>query len=494
MALFGKKNQGGKDKDASQPEGFVPKPDKAQRWVAQGSQIADTGNFTYALTCYASAVKLDPANLETHKRMFEAAIGHFSAGGKPASRKELKDVDGPHPSDKVAVAELAWMRDVNNYALAMKLLDASIKAELEELSGWLAPKAFNMLKKAKKQSKSEYVKARNLFAAANAWDEAFEAGQIAAKLDPNDTNLVQELKQLTAQRAIIAGGYEKAASEKGAFRSAVRDIDEQQRLEDESSVTGGSADDRAVEAARSQLEATPDSPESVNKLAKLLLRMNTPESRAEAVELYLDAHQRLGQYQFRMSAGDLRIADAEERLRTATQRAENPPDDVPAADLEAERHQASEALIDLRQAEFTERSEKYPTDRGIKFQLGNIQFDRGDFEGAMANFQDCKDEPKFRVHSAHRLGNCFAEEGWFKEAVSEYKEAQESIDATNRDLELPIKYDMMVALISLAREQASRDLADEAADICSEIVRKNIKYRDIRDRRREIDELAKSMS
>ncbi|MEC9234572.1 MAG: hypothetical protein VX403_11735, partial [Planctomycetota bacterium] len=63
-----------------------------------------------------------------------------------------------------------------------------------------------------------------------------------------------------------------------------------------------------------------------------------------------------------------------------------------------------------------------------------------------------------------------------------------------RDLELPIKYDMMVALISLAREQASRELADEAADICSEIVRKNIKYRDIRDRRREIDELAKSMS
>ena len=40
----------------------------------------------------------------------------------------------------------------------------------------------------------------------------------------------------------------------------------------------------------------------------------------------------------------------------------------------------------------------------------------------MANYQDCKDEPKYCVHSAHRLGNCFAEEGWFKEASSEYKE------------------------------------------------------------------------
>ena len=203
-------------------------------------------------------------------------MGHFTSGGKAASRKELKDVDGPHPSDKVAVAELAWMRDVNNYALAMKLLDAAVKAELDEFSAWLAPKNLNMLKKAKKQSKSDYVKARNLFAEASAWDEAFEAGQIAAKLDPSDTNLVQELKQLTAQRAIISGGYEKAASEKGAFRSAVKDIDEQQRLEDEASVTGGSADDRALESAREQLAASPNSPEAVNKLAKLLLRLNTP--------------------------------------------------------------------------------------------------------------------------------------------------------------------------------------------------------------------------
>ena len=493
MALFGKKNQNANE-GGGEDEGFVPRPEKAQRWVSQAKQIADTGNYTYALTCYASAVKLDPTDLNTHKLMFEAAVGHFTSGGKAASRKELKDVDGPHPSDKVAVAELAWMRDVNNYALAMKLLDAAVKSELEEFSAWLAPKNLNMLKKAKKQSKSDYVKARNLFAEASAWDEAFEAGQIAAKLDPSDTNLVQELKQLTAQRAIISGGYEKAASKKGAFRSAVKDIDEQQRLEDEASVTGGSADDRALESAREQLAASPNSPEAVNKLAKLLLRLNTPETREEAVTLFLDAFERLGQYQFKMAAGDLRIADAEERLRTATNRCETPPDDVPEADLARELEEAGEALIVLKEAEFSERSEKYPTDRGIKFQLGNIQFERGDFEGAMANFQDCKDEPKYRVHSAHRLGNCFAEEGWFKEASSEYKEALDSMDATNRDLELPVKYDMMVALIALAREQSSKELADEAAEICSEIVRKNIKYRDIRDRRREIDELSKSMS
>ena len=493
MALFGKKKSDETEDGPEEPTGFVAKPQQAQQWIAQAKQIADTGNYTYALTCYASAVKLDPARLDIHTSMFEAAVGHFSSGGKPVTRKELKDVDGPGPVSKLAVYELAWMRDINNYSLALKFLDQANKAGQEQLGQWVAPKVLNMLKKSKKQNKGDYVKARNLFSSAGAWDEAFEAGSIATKMDPSDTALVQELKQLTAQRAIVAGGYEEAANEKGGFRSAVKDLDGQQRLEDESSMTGGATDDRALENARKEFDANEGTPEGVLKLAKILLRTNTEESREEAHAVYMEAFERLKQYRFRMLAGDLMLQKADERVRTATQAVENPPEDVPAGELASELEAAKSALTALRISEFGERSTQYPTDRNIKFQLGNVQISTGDHEGAMANFQECKDEPKYRVHSAHRLGNCFAAEGWHQEARAEYLEALESIDATNKELELPIKYDLMVALIELTREQKSREMADEAAEICSEIVRKDIKYRDIRERRREIDDLSKSM-
>ena len=493
MALFGKKKTDDTEPTPEEPTGFVAKPQQAQQWVAQARQIADTGNYTYALTCYASAVKLDPARLEIHTSMFEAAVGHFSSGGKPVTRKELKDVDGPGPVSKLAVYELAWMRDINNYALALKFLDQANKAGQEELGQWVAPKVLNMLKKSKKQNKGDYVKARNLFSGAGAWDEAFEAGTIATKMDPSDTALVQELKQLTAQRAIVAGGYQEAANEKGGFRSAVKDLDGQQQLEDESSMTGGASTDRALDAARKEFETKEGSAEAVLKLGKELLKSNTSELREEARQVYLEAFDRLKQYRFRMLAGDLMLQRAQERQRLAKQAVETPPADVPAGDLTSELEAAEAALTKLKIEEFGERAKQYPTDRNIKFQLGNVQISTGDHEGAMANFQECKDEPKYRVHSAHRLGNCFAAEGWHQEARAEYLEALEAIDATNKELELPIKYDLMVALIELAREQTSREMADEAAEICSEIVRKDIKYRDIRERRREIDDLSKSM-
>ena len=489
MALFGKKKQD--DGGGGGNNAFQPQPDKAKPWLDQAKHIADTGNFTYALTCYASALKLDPTPMSSHLAMYEAAVGHHNGGGSPASRKELKDVDGPGPIEKFATAELAWMRDLNNHNLALKLLDASVKANQMEFGQWLAPKVLNMIRRSKKPSKSDYVKAKNLFSGVGAWDEAFMAGEAAVKIDPSDAGLVQDLKQLTAQRAIVSGGYQDAATEKGNFRTAVKDLDEQQRLEDESAMVGGNADDRMVDVARKELEENMTSPEAVQKLAKTLLRKNTAEATEEAHDVYMAGFERLTQYRFRMAAGDIRLSQSKEKLREFKKAIEANPEDETARDRLAE---ARVAYTQLKAAEFAERATKYPTDRSIKFELGNVLFEQGDFESAMSNFQECKDEPKFRVPSAHRLGRCFAEEGWNQEAVAEYRDALESIDATTRDLELPIKYDMMVSLISLAGETRSRELAEEAAEICSAIVRKDIKYRDIRDRRREIDELTKSLS
>jgi tetratricopeptide (TPR) repeat protein len=489
VALFGKKKQDDGGDAESGNTAFTPQPQKAQRWLDQAKTIADTGNFPYALTCFVSAIKLDPTPMSSHLAMYEAAVGHHRSNGQPASRKELKDVDGPGPIDKFAAAEMAWMRDLNNHTLALRLLDACVKADQMEFGQWLAPKVLNMIRNSKKQSKSDYVKAKNLFSQVGAWDEAFMAGEAAVKIDPSDAGLVQDLKQLTAQRAIVSGGYEDAANEKGNFRTAVKDLEEQQRLEDESSILGGSADERAVEHARKELEENMGSPEAVQKLAKLLLRQNTAEATSDAHDVYMAGYERLKQYRFRMAAGDIRLHESEEKVRVLEKQLEETPDDETLRDRITA---ASADLTSLKAAEFGERAVKYPTDRAIKFELGNVLFEQGDFESAMANFQDSKDEPKFKVASAHRLGRCFAEEGWNQEAVAEYRESLESLDATSRDMELPIKYDMMVSLIALARDSRSRELAEEAAEICSAIVRKDIKYRDIRDRRREIDELSKS--
>ena len=51
----------------------------------------------------------------------------------------------------------------------------------------------------------------------------------------------------------------------------------------------------------------------------------------------------------------------------------------------------------------------------------------------------------------------------------------------------------MLSLIDLARENQSMEEAREAAEICSAIVRKDIGYRDIRTKRKEVDSLIKEI-
>ena len=65
------------------------------------------------------------------------------------------------------------------------------------------------------------------------------------------------------------------------------------------------------------------------------------------------------------------------------------------------------------------------------------------------------------------------------------------MDGTEKSLELPVKYDLTQALLESAKAEDSIDLAKQAKSICSEIARSDITYRNIREKRREVDELIK---
>jgi hypothetical protein len=67
------------------------------------------------------------------------------------------------------------------------------------------------------------------------------------------------------------------------------------------------------------------------------------------------------------------------------------------------------------------------------------------------------------------------------------------LGAGESDRELPIKYDLMVSLMELAKAEKNGTYAREAGEICSAIVRRDISYRDIRTKRKEIDALVKEM-
>lgn len=491
MAIFSWKKTAGDDKgggDGAGPNGggngeFKPQPEKARKWFDFAKTYADSTNYEAALHAYASGIKLDPDTMSAHEAIWDVGVKYMNMGGKPASGKEIREFEESHPVAKFAAAEFAWMKEITNASLAIKALDAAVKAGQLEFGKWVAPRIFNIALKQKKSSKGQWVTLKDLFKQVEAWTEAINALAKAKELDPRDAALDHEYKDLSAQRAMDQGGYDRASGKEGGFRSFVKDSEKQRQLiESEQIVTNQTTEERNLARAKDAYDKTPGVPDVIAQYGQLLKRHATPQGEQMAYEVYMKGYQDTGEYRFRMAAGDIRL----EQARRAADALEGKGD----ANALAE---ARKKVSELEAQEFEERVAKYPTNRDMKMRLGEIEYARGNFDNAMAQLQAAKDEPKLRVRAGHMLARCFASEGWHREAIDEFRDALQHVEGTDRDRELLVRYDLMLSLIEEARKTRGADLAREALEICSGIARKDITYRDIRAKRREIEELQKEI-
>lgn len=482
------------DSGTNGPAPFQPQPEKAAKFFEHARTVAGTGNHEYALRLFAGGLKFDPGNLAAHQTMYETAIQFFQGEGKPATSKDLKTIEGSGAVHAMVVAEYVWMRDLNNVTAALRLLEAAGKAEQPAFGQWLAPKMLNMLRKAmeKKPQKKVWVQAIEYFSSVEAWNEAFACGEEAQRADPTDSALEQRLRQLTAARAIQQGGYQQNFGQTGGFRGQVRDTEKQKQLEASNSLSGsGGSEEIAIEKAKADFDENPMSPEAINRYGSLLRKRGQPGDEDRSIEVFTLGFQRLSEYRFKMNADDVRIMQLRRAEREARNALEQAPDNP---SLQQAHENARMRMLEIEGDVYRERAVKYPTNRDIKADLGRVEYDLGKYEDAMAAFQAAKDDPRLRVQAAWMLGRCFAKAGWHSEAADEFREAIGALDSTQSDRELEIKYDLMNSLIALATAEKSGALAKEAAELCSTIVRKNIAFRDVRQKRKDVDELVRAFS
>ena len=190
-----------------------------------------------------------------------------------------------------------------------------------------------------------------------------------------------------------------------------------------------------------------------------------------------------------MEAADIKISMASLQItKMAEQLATNP-----SNELQEKYDEAVAEFHTFRKTEYQERAAKYPTDRKIRFQLGELAIEDKDINLAMECFQKAKDEPRLRVRAGQELGRCFASEGWYSEAAGEFKESIKALAGSDNETELSLRYDLMQSLAKKAKKDENIDLAREAMEICSGIARKDISYRDIRECRRNLEDLVKEL-
>ena len=496
MALFGlgKKSGGGKDggKDGGDPaalgddgHGFKRSLRNASRFFDYGDTAADSKNFDYAVECYIGGLRHDPDNMERHEQLHDIAKRRSVNGGKPMKAKPV----GPSLIDKMLRAEKAWACDWNNVEHMVEAVEAAVEAEqregeeanLAEVAYWIAGLAVDYnASPSSKPNRKAYLRIIDAMEKIGGFDIALLAAQRALHMKDEDS-LRDRIKDLTAQKYTMQSAE---GSGEGGFRKNIKDADEQARIQAELDTTGTQTD-KLIAAAREKFEANPEDTDLMQKLVDALLRPEDNEKDKEAVGLLMGAFEKTGQYRYKMKAGDVKLKQFNRVLRQLNDKAK-------AGDEQAKAklQDGLKKRLIFELQEFTERVKNYPTDLRMKFELAKRQYQAGQFDDAIGNFQDATREPKSRSAAHLFLGRCFVHKQWLTEAVSTLEKGIEQHPSSDDLIGKELRYDLMVAHMASASKDKDAEHAKKAQELASELLQTDINYKDIRAKMDEVRKLA----
>ena len=451
------------------PEPSEPNKGKGKKFFDRADQVAETGSWDFAIELYLEGILREPEAIDRgHGPLWKAALQRKAKGGKPAGFFEKnKYKAGKDPVSQLAAAEYLLGKDPGNEVHMEQFFKAARSAELPAVAKWM----LDLLVESQRQKP---VKARNkrlLQEMTKAFDELQEYDQAilacALLLETDRTNnVVQEtLKNLQTQKTIQKGGY---GDKNTSFTKGVKNMQEQLDASERDELV--QSDDfklREIEKKRADYLETPAAPGKINAYADALIAMADEGYENEAVDVLMKAYRDTNSYQYRMRVGEIRIKQAQRRVRKVKDSGDN------AAYAEAMKAQAQ-----LELEEFTERAANYPTDLTVKYELGRRQYALGQYDAAIGSLQQARRDARHAVRANIMLAKSFEKKGMHdREAVDTLEETLKG--QLLEDQEKEVRYLLGLLYIKTAQHpQAEQHL--------SRVTQIDYNYKDARTRLEQI--------
>lgn len=414
----------------------------------KGRVALDRKNYDYAMMIFCQLLDQEPGCLdcrealrvtqfrkaeETGQRSFFKKA--FGMTGDLAHLSKARMILKNNPGEAMSALEQVLNKDPQNVSAHQLMADAALSA------GYIRTALISLELLFNKLGQRDMAMARKL---ADVYSQAGlpgKAEEIYAQLvneNPDNLDLIQALKDVSASRTMKEGGYESAA-EGGTYRDALKSEDESKRLEQEARLVQTSDSSEAIiKNLEDKVAAEPTSLRWWRALADQYLRIKEYEKALSAYES-LKALLSVSDPQLSMNILKVKLRILDSQL--ASMDPQDPAQTEKIAELQKQR-------AEVEMAEVESLSEANPTDMIILFDLASLYFKNGKLGKAIQALQKTQNYPGKKIPSLLLLGQCFARRKMYDLAVRAYSNAladKKSMDEEKKELLylLGITYEMM---------------------------------------------------
>jgi len=485
--MFGKKSK--KDEDNSDsgapvPEAFSPK--KAKSFFDHAKTVHESGNYEYAMQLWLNGLGHDPTSMYGLNAFLKSSEIYAVENPKKGSKgiKSGLVLKGDVGKFLNSLLDFGLKRvDTNN---AIRVTESAAKINLKDAVKMLGEHALAMVQNDPKQKKDMFVKLLDAFEAVEVFNLAAIAGENACRLDQSDGDLQARVRNMLAQNTMSSGGYDN--DEEGGFRKNIRDADKQLEMAQQDSIAKtGSTKDAIVSTLEQEYKERPDDLPTLNKYAKALLDRGKGSDELKALTLFSKAFKETGVFRYRQQAGEIQVMRARRTIAKIEAQAQANPGDE---ELQSKLAKASVQMRKMEMDELRLQVENYPTELGLKYQLGKILFEQGEFQDSIEQFQEAQNDPKLRREVKNLIGKAFRRlGGWEDAAITSFEEALEGINDEKSELGMDIRYGLMDALQAKANKDRDLEIAERADKLAAAMAIQQFNFRDVRDRREQIKAL-----
>ncbi|MDI6449572.1 tetratricopeptide repeat protein [Anaerobaca lacustris] len=462
---------------ASQGEPAPPGPSDqgdlaaARTFFEKARAAAESKNYDYAIEMYLDGLQRAPDALEEgHLPLCELGLQRRGRGGKkPSMVDRVKRLRGRTPLEQMLNAEYLFAKDPDHTPYAEAMLKAAVEGGYHRTAHWIANLIFQTNNAIERPSLQTYLLLKECYKAMGQYDKAVAACQRAVRMRPDDKDLADEFKNLSAELTMSRGKYDV----EGDFRQSIRDRDTQARLYSQDRMIK-TEDYRlsAVEEARTAYAKDPGLAKNIFTLADALADLETDDAENEAIQLLRDAAEAQKDFQFQERAGLLRIRQIRRKLRAARKQLKTRPSE-PAA--QARVRELTEALNRTETEHYRLCVENHPTDLSAKYEYGLRLMRNERYNEAIPLFQDAQKDPRRRISAMDKIGYCFFMKGWYADAIDVFSRAIDSYEIKDDAIAKELRY-------NLARAHESQGDLERALELYRRIAQLDFGYKDVSER------------